>query len=1055
MSRVWHSYVHLQYHVEGDLTTSSYFFNRPRLELADPQVKKHVDNMLSHFSPFASAQPFPVFPASDSSPDAIGQLLLSAGDIVTILDFLFPRLSNNFAGSHQPSPPANSYSFRDRMNAITANQPLGRPDFVAKSPPLSPGFLTEMGFQTTYPFTPSVPSTSPVLPQTPYSRNADRIRYEIFEISDSEDRHIVCHPSTDVWELVPVLQDGQISLENGPEEQTRVPCLFSQPPHPPTSFSRDFVSEDNRLFLETAIMRLTDEFGLFEHEPFLPFSKTPDSLKNRFVAAHEFCREQCDFVGAHYWWNAIRTLQAAAPPFSTVDIDTLLLSPMLAATNHSLDSSSAVIEACEASFVALRRTTYRARVLMQDMLADLDRLRNKMWYMTDVKNSTRYEDARNVALALKTMTGPQLLASSSRQAESPPRPRHGGSRILGSSLLQKPETQVMNLIKAPSAYGDSSKLADEQVELTSAWLQRAGIDNFCQGEERIHRFCYEVKMSVNKLVGETMMETPVLWSSELYQKERSFFETSGSRINSAAGGGGSLSRSSGSRIAHLSSFASDESLYPPQLFGSHSFDRLFRPSNESLLIHKDSSQSMSSSDRWRSGGETASVGSPSKTVSSSAASESFNTFWSPANTQAQSTTSACSMSRPPSMFSDAPAPRRMDRNSLRKSGFLDGLRQTLTSLLLSDLGSPVWSCGSETDAWFTNYLNQSRILSLVEKQEQIAADLGDGLYDTNASVRAYRLRRRRSTESIPNASRKHQAGQPSLWQSSAESSSTSSFDYEDALRELMGVFSRQTNPFGKLKALADLRALLVASLSAPQQQSTYRPFSPRPHRSSFSDGATIRPEFGDNEADISDASESTAFAEWSAPSARVPSDDEIVLAMRSLIKKTQVKTLFRDLQFIAAFVPVEALKQTESGIAFLQFGFAALQLKTYVCNSMVEIADSILKDNLVRRQRLGPFGIDHSKWLWIIPAREGHPVAQRELAILYLTNPEDMPRVTLPLTPPSDTFKGEMMHRSYESSKADPQSMCLALHWMQLSAEGGDRLAANTLREREQFDSIA
>ena len=33
--------------------------------------------------------------------------------------------------------------------------------------------------------------------------------------------------------------------------------------------------------------------------------------------------------------------------------------------------------------------------------------------------------------------------------------------------------------------------------------------------------------------------------------------------------------------------------------------------------------------------------------------------------------------------------------------------------------------------------------------------------------------------------------------------------------------------------------------------------------------------------------------------------------------------------------------------------------------------------------------------------------------------------------------------------------MCLALHWMQLSASGGDTLARNRLREREEFDSIA
>ena len=93
--------------------------------------------------------------------------------------------------------------------------------------------------------------------------------------------------------------------------------------------------------------------------------------------------------------------------------------------------------------------------------------------------------------------------------------------------------------------------------------------------------------------------------------------------------------------------------------------------------------------------------------------------------------------------------------------------------------------------------------------------------------------------------------------------------------------------------------------------------------------------------------------------------------------------------------------------------------------------------------------------MWIITAKEGNAVAQRELAILYLTHPELLPRVTLPLTSPRDTFKAEMMYRRDEDSKSDPQSMCLALHWMQLSANGGDELAWNRLREREEFESIA
>lgn len=130
---------------------------------------------------------------------------------------------------------------------------------------------------------------------------------------------------------------------------------------------------------------------------------------------------------------------------------------------------------------------------------------------------------------------------------------------------------------------------------------------------------------------------------------------------------------------------------------------------------------------------------------------------------------------------------------------------------------------------------------------------------------------------------------------------------------------------------------------------------------------------------------------------------------------------------------------------------------------MVEIADRIVSQELSRRhpplasdfQSQPGRAIQDAAGMWIITAKEGNAVAQRELAILYLTHPELLPRVTLPLTLPRDTFKAEMMYRRDKDSKSDPQSMCLALHWMQLSANGGDTLARNRLREREEFDSIA
>lgn len=302
------------------------------------------------------------------------------------------------------------------------------------------------------------------------------------------------------------------------------------------------------------------------------------------------------------------------------------------------------------------------------------------------------------------------------------------------------------------------------------------------------------------------------------------------------------------------------------------------------------------------------------------------------------------------------------------------------------------------------------------------------------------------------------------------------FAYGVVFRRLIDVFSRHGNPFVKLKALRELRALVVASLNAgpddrcppsPGPGPGSGPPSPdvrrtRGSRHSFSESRTPRgPERDGVRTPTSPAAESVLFESRPSDYA-TPTEKEIVDALRELLLEMKPKTLFRDLQFIAAFVPGDTLNQTDSGTAFLQFGLAALSLKDEVCNSMVEIADHIVSQELSRRHApSGPDGtarpghaIEDAAGMWIITAKEGHAVAQRELAILYLTHPELLPRVTLPLTLLRDTYK-EMMYRRDNGPKSDPQSMCLALHWMQLSAQGGDDLARNRLREREEFDSIA
>jgi len=216
------------------------------------------------------------------------------------------------------------------------------------------------------------------------------------------------------------------------------------------------------------------------------------------------------------------------------------------------------------------------------------------------------------------------------------------------------------------------------------------------------------------------------------------------------------------------------------------------------------------------------------------------------------------------------------------------------------------------------------------------------------------------------------------------------------------------------------------------------------------------------------SAERSAPLRSSSAARRMPGTDDVVDMMQELLRNSEIrpKTIFRDLQYIAAFVPADILDKTERGKAFWDIGLAALGLKQEICRTMVEIADGVVAYHTNKRSQIRPiqeddieglarYGMEDAGRMWMITAKEGDPVAERELAIFYLTHPELLPRIMLPLTMPRDTFKAEMMYRRIEDpTRSDPQTMCVAIHWMELSANGGDKLAKQYLRHRDELNAI-
>lgn len=986
--------------------------------------------------------------ASDMQSPHSTFLVLCTQDLLTLIDTLYPVLKpsvqpwETIPTLRSPADSVSTLPIRGKFGVRKFENPFSRDnlDNIGSRPSVSHLFSDQLkSYDSSISISNLADSFPEPSPADAMQKAVEAVRWELVHSSDPDPRLNSSGPFDESWAVFPC-EAGKVTSnlmklrsESLNESKTR-----------PWS-ARGTTEEQERLRI--AILRLVSDFDAGSDFFRDQRNHRHISLEASFQEAIAFWDKQSNPVEKHYWWQTLALFRRVYPFCAIRNEDYKLLQPLVDEAERSIDTSLKAMKVAENSLVSLDRAFDRISGRVREATTTINALRTKMWYMTDVKNSQRYGEAKNVALALKSMTWANVNQT---QPPSDLRSRNGSR-----SYLQKPEVQVMNLMKASLHQGGPYKLADDQVELTKKWLDRSGIDNFCMGEERIHRFCYEVKTSVNCLVGETIVEGPVLWSSELFQREKGQFETSSRGMPGTFGG---------RPLSIVSDDTPSGSYYLSS--GSRPWEVPPRSQDGPSLTHKSSFQSLSS-ERWRyqrdSSGDAASIlDSPGRTVSASTA-ESLTQFWSPLATQTHSFTSASSYhSRPPSIFNEATISKRPDRIARAKTAFLDKLRQSLTSLLLSDLGCPVWSTGSETDAWFSGVIGQEHFRTQMAKRAKLDELMGSPPSSIGTSKQHKHQRRRRSLGPGGTDSKKtRSSGRSSRTHSESRERpvavlARSTFSYPSALRQLVEKVACHSSPFVKLKALDDLRRLIIELLISKGQsfvneipQLPTRPKRPARHSMSA--------------VPLSDHTQKTPIAvsdEMEEP----PGEGEIVNCIRDLLHQCQPKTLFRDLQFIAAFVPSEILNHTESGKAFLHVGLAALALKSDVCQSLVETADRIVSHEVNNRYYSQASGYDryyqpsartgeafaHAARLYLITAKEGNPTAQRELAILYLTHPEQCQRVTLPLTKPKDTFRADMMyHRGHDSK--DPQSMCLALHWMQLAATNGDEVAKNKLREREEL----
>lgn len=361
------------------------------------------------------------------------------------------------------------------------------------------------------------------------------------------------------------------------------------------------------------------------------------------------------------------------------------------------------------------------------------------------------------------------------------------------------------------------------------------------------------------------------------------------------------------------------------------------------------------------------------------------------------------------------------------------------------------------------------------------------------------------------------------------------FPFKQAYQRLLNMFYVHPNPYAKLNALNELEHLIVASLLSSGSERL------RASRSDAGSSVVEEQAAGSRQTQLDGTIDTvkerrsqalqTAFLQMgdahqgrkvssetrSIVSGSATNTDVITRELQSLLRDASVrpKSLFRDLQLVAAFVPPSVLDRPEKGKAFWNTGLAALKLKSEVCRMMMEMADEVIAAHTRARKTPGDgavpgeaaaapsatgtppppamaYKLDDGGKMWAITAKKGYPTAQRELALLYLSNPEAVEQTTVPLSKPREVFKQTVMERYGRSERGarasmgaaganamggagaggraagggsgdgqglggnkegdvrnDAGLMCLAVHWMEAAEQGGDELALSFLRQNE------
>ena len=1041
--------------------------------LVKPEIRDGILAVFDTFEPPLQNKDDSALLITDYDEDASAQfLMLSPLDIIGLVQALYPSRSNPSSpqepdplvtGSDRPSTAGSSTLIAGSSEGGSVLAPSTAPS-TAEASVISNKDLADVS--SNGPFAQDLPSPEPSEAELKKeSSRASEVTLKdlpsqlmtlcrkIKEIL-AQDKTPSLVFSNDSWSRIYYSKDGS-TVSIGLKRDTRVRKADRLSPGNRKQV-RIHDSDSKYNILKAAVIKLLSEEERSGMNALLILAKATrderlhDPLETLIEAAMNKAQSDLDFGTSHEWWRTLesyRALLKSNPSYSFLsviqDVAQVLKTGIAAATKDA--------EAYEVQCRSLDRMQQYNQRLLAGINQQRKALRVKMWYMSDVRHSGTYEEALHVTRALRSM------ANSKRSKHPASLTNWARQRLRGSAFHERAEAQTLEAITASKDYGGISKLADEQVEMTSRWMTRESIENFCRGEERIHRFCHEVQRSVGKIAGASLLDNPVLWSSNLFKRERYSFDTQ--RLSSSA-----IGPPYGNPIASSNPFGFVPS-YSPDLASQGA-----PPKGLGFSSPKGRSPTNNTGGFWAAAQPSRSSTGPLSygiqpplppTPTSPPKAWSSNSF---------SPTSPLHAFAPPLPFSPRfgghrPHLSEESEHTPAKHSFAEDIKRSLCSLLLSDLGYLLWNNGSETDVWTKEYSENGNKDS---KGKQVTSEVTGPL------------------ESILNPPTTAQSSTysgnvgPQLEATNDSGHMTKSFPFSESCATLLQNMSLTHDPWKKLQLLHELEDLILRSIQS-QESTRSDPLTRRPINISLRSRSVPRTKATSLEEVIANCTERRAgtirakglknghslldFVQDAEPVDAVGTDD-MVNTLLSLFRdpKLRPKTLFRDLQYIAAFIPSDTLDQTPQGKAFWDAGLAALALKEDLCESIINRANEITAYhisatkplNLSVDDPLASTTLRDAAKLWLITAKEGSPVAARELGLFYLTHPELLPRVTMPLSKAKDVFKSVIANDFRTSDKEkgalDPVTFAVVFHWMEIAANGGDKDASDFLRGNGEFN---